>query len=735
MHGEHCFDLFLGMILPLLAEKNILSFLPKMRVGLVAHLLFEGQTWKYRKLSDDAYEIVETPAGVPTPCCLKGPFDRIVCISLRRREDRRERLLKHLKEIGWPWAMPTFFYAVDGRRVPLPEWWTAGPGAWGCMQSHRQVLEQALTDGVKRLLVLEDDVFFVEDFAARAAEFMAEVPDDWEQIMFGGQFHDRGGTHRYERVSECVYGVAGAERTHAYAVQGPFIADLYAKWTRSSGHCDHVMGPFQHGRRVFAPRQWIAGQAEGKSDIGNESSVRRWVSPDSGMPVTWITGPDPLRAQGYHSGGWRNEKGVCRGLAEIAKMEFTKAVTALKRWVGMIRWEAASPSPELKPAIWCPEMSGEVIRAALGESLVVLGPESAQAPCEKPECQGTQKPNVGRVIPYAPQKERDARLDICEVCEFKSGETCAKDGAVLVDKVRVQDSYCAAGRWFGLNADPKQWGPAAWRLLFATAGKRGLSEAWLRSDFLSRIRCADCRAHYLAFLETHPLGDDHHAWAAALRLDVDARMGRKAETSTELVVFWHVAAMNHWQAVVEEQLDLLAASDLRFVRCTFLGQPQELEALKSMADRHGITLHIEQTATELEHCETFAMLAIERWAVNNTGNVLYFHTKGVSAPWCQGKEAWREQMQREVIAKWRENLAHLSDYDLVGCNWNPGDAAMKMVGHMAGNFWMARADYVRTLPSFMSHYEKNPCRFACEDWIGRANPRQRELASWEWRFR
>ena len=67
----------------------------------------------------------------------------------------------------WPFRQPVRFRAVDGNSVPPPSWWPAGPGAWGCLRSHLRIFEDALMDGVDRLLVLEDDVCFVPDLAAR----------------------------------------------------------------------------------------------------------------------------------------------------------------------------------------------------------------------------------------------------------------------------------------------------------------------------------------------------------------------------------------------------------------------------------------------------------------------------------------------------------------------------------------------------------------------------------------
>lgn len=310
---------------------------------------------------------------------LEGCFDRVVLINLDRRPDRLERVTRELAAIGWPFRKPERFRAIDGHRVPVPLWWHAGGGAWGCMQSHRQVLEQALMDGVRSILVLEDDVTFRPDFGQRISEFLANVPGDWEQLMIGGQLFAHS---KKEKVAEGVLRVVDCQRTHCYALRGRAIRDLYSKWCASSGHCDHVMGPWQASYRVYAPEPFLAGQSDGTSDIsGADNPTKYWDAPRAEMPVFWLRCSrqtvEAIRNHGLHGGRNRTTEGVDVGIAAIAGMPSEEQqISRLRDWVEMIAWEARSMTPEAFPMLYG-ELPEEMVRTALGGRVRIIHGDDA----------------------------------------------------------------------------------------------------------------------------------------------------------------------------------------------------------------------------------------------------------------------------------------------------------------------------------------------------------------------
>lgn len=134
------------------------------------------------------------------------------------------------------------------------------------------------------------------------------------------------------------------------------------------------------------------------------------------------------------------------------------------------------------------------------------------------------------------------------------------------------------------------------------------------------------------------------------------------------------------------------------------------------AARHDVPARLVQTDPNVLHCETFAMLEIERLVRSHPDDrpVLYHHSKGASAPHDPVKRQWRRTMTWHVIEYWRDRVIDLVDHDAAGFNFwfvHPQ--------HFSGTFWMANQEWLRKLPDFVTwHHHQRLTRYSCELWIG-----------------
>ncbi|XDV49230.1 hypothetical protein PO909_018515 [Leuciscus waleckii] len=132
----------------------------------------------------------------------KMGFDEIFLINLKRRLDRRERMLNTMAVLG---VEATLIDAVDGKSLNTSQLQALGiemipeykdpysgrvltRGEIGCFLSHHFTWKQVVERGLQHVLVLEDDVRFEPRFKRRLQTIMEDVEKaqlNWDLIYVG----------------------------------------------------------------------------------------------------------------------------------------------------------------------------------------------------------------------------------------------------------------------------------------------------------------------------------------------------------------------------------------------------------------------------------------------------------------------------------------------------------------------------------------------------------------------
>jgi hypothetical protein len=95
--------------------------------------------------------------------------------------------------------------------------------------------------------------------------------------------------------------------------------------------------------------------------------------------------------------------------------------------------------------------------------------------------------------------------------------------------------------------------------------------------------------------------------------------------------------------------------------------------------------------------------------------ILYFHSKGVSWPYRECIEQWRDLLDYFAIERYQDAIKKLDEgHTTCGVNWH--------VDHYSGNYWWARPAYLTTLPRLQF---ENTLEFrqSLEHWIGKSSAR------------
>ena len=121
-------------------------------------------------------------------------FDKVVCINLVERADRKEGIKSQLKKnnIDFEFYHPVKlgFSNIIAEHVTLPVnpnsrgyFNISQPNEVGCAISHYSVIKQAYLEGVKNLFIFEDDIMLDNDFNNKFDIYYKLLPENWNMIL------------------------------------------------------------------------------------------------------------------------------------------------------------------------------------------------------------------------------------------------------------------------------------------------------------------------------------------------------------------------------------------------------------------------------------------------------------------------------------------------------------------------------------------------------------------------
>ena len=142
-------------------------------------------------------------------------FDRIYCISLDTRVDRRKQAKKQFENLG---ILDRVEFVIVAKHPTNVE--------EGIYLSHIQCLNKGIDSGARHILVFEDDVFFerFDPHALRRACQYLKNAETWDALFLGCMIDG-------SRKTEVKYLKRITHRTlaHAYALNRPFAEKLVQK--------------------------------------------------------------------------------------------------------------------------------------------------------------------------------------------------------------------------------------------------------------------------------------------------------------------------------------------------------------------------------------------------------------------------------------------------------------------------------------------------------------------------
>lgn len=125
-------------------------------------------------------------------------------------------------------------------------------------------MQNVLESGSEWGLIIEDDVFFVENFIERLQNTIKELPNDWHGLWLGG--YERKKSEPYKDGITKVISQFGA---FAYVIKKDFAGILIGQIIRNENlSVDGVYSMLQHRYRCY--RSVLVGHLPGVSTILNK---------------------------------------------------------------------------------------------------------------------------------------------------------------------------------------------------------------------------------------------------------------------------------------------------------------------------------------------------------------------------------------------------------------------------------------------------------------------------------
>lgn len=196
-------------------------------------------------------------------------FDKVFCINLDKRKDRLNLVEKELSKHNVVFER---FSAIDGETINKKDYTTNSKipvGHIGCTLSHAKLIKLCKEKGYKKVLILEDDVVFKENFEELFKEYIKEVPEDWNMFYLGGNHNVHVG-NKLEMVTKHVGKCNQTFSTHAYAINESLFDEAISVLSKGEKQVDIYYSEIQKRKKIYTFFPGIANQRIGYSDILNK---------------------------------------------------------------------------------------------------------------------------------------------------------------------------------------------------------------------------------------------------------------------------------------------------------------------------------------------------------------------------------------------------------------------------------------------------------------------------------
>lgn len=195
-------------------------------------------------------------------------FDKIYCINLDERRDRWAQASSEFKKYNLEVERIS---AIDGSQIDVSNIkmnvlkGISIPGNVGCVLSHVKAIKNAKEKGYSKILILEDDIIFEENFIERFTNEIKHLPEDWDMFYLSG---NNLKPDNLSKINEYFYKTTFTYTTHSYAITSAIYDEIIDGASKLKEPIDEFYRKhIQQNYNCYVIRPHLSYQRPGFSDI------------------------------------------------------------------------------------------------------------------------------------------------------------------------------------------------------------------------------------------------------------------------------------------------------------------------------------------------------------------------------------------------------------------------------------------------------------------------------------
>jgi len=183
-------------------------------------------------------------------------FDKVYLINLENDTDKYQIMKSKLDKLNIKFEL---FKAIDGHKLNNCKLLNHGnKGAVGCKMSHMEIIKNAKYNNYSKILILEDDLYFWNNFNERFNSLyknLIDIDKNWKLVYFGAS-NRKGKNHIHlNKMNQSVYNIGSKFITGAYAIgYDKSIYDTILKSENDNRPYDDIVGnDIKENNYIFFP--------------------------------------------------------------------------------------------------------------------------------------------------------------------------------------------------------------------------------------------------------------------------------------------------------------------------------------------------------------------------------------------------------------------------------------------------------------------------------------------------